>query len=49
MLKIWGRTNSVNVKKAMWCVEELGLRMNAPTRACRYSRYALRRSTTTRA
>ena len=25
MLKIWGRTNSVNVKKAMWCVEELGL------------------------
>jgi glutathione S-transferase len=25
MLKIWGRTNSVNVKKAMWCVAELGL------------------------
>ena len=25
MLKIWGRTNSVNVKKALWCVEELGL------------------------
>ena len=25
MLKIWGRVNSVNVKKAMWCVEELGL------------------------
>jgi glutathione S-transferase len=26
MLKIWGRTNSVNVKKAMWAVEELGLK-----------------------
>ncbi|TAK42767.1 MAG: glutathione S-transferase [Betaproteobacteria bacterium] len=26
MLKIWGRTNSVNVKKALWCLEELGLR-----------------------
>lgn len=26
MLKIWGRTNSVNVKKALWCAEELGLR-----------------------
>jgi glutathione S-transferase len=25
MLRIWGRTNSVNVKKAMWCVQELGL------------------------
>ena len=25
MLKIWGRTNSVNVKKALWCIEELGL------------------------
>ena len=25
MLKIWGRTNSVNVKKALWCVEELAL------------------------
>ena len=26
MLKVWGRTNSVNVKKALWCIEELGLR-----------------------
>lgn len=26
MLRIWGRTNSVNVKKALWCAEELGLR-----------------------
>lgn len=26
MLKIWGRTNSVNVKKALWCIEELGLK-----------------------
>jgi glutathione S-transferase len=25
MLKIWGRNNSVNVKKALWCLEELGL------------------------
>jgi glutathione S-transferase len=25
MLKIWGRANSVNVKKALWCIEELGL------------------------
>lgn len=25
MLKIWGRANSVNVKKALWCLEELGL------------------------
>jgi len=27
MLKIWGRVNSVNVKKAMWCVQELGLKV----------------------
>jgi glutathione S-transferase len=26
MLKIWGRTNSVNVKKALWVMEELGLK-----------------------
>ena len=26
MLKLWGRTNSVNVKKALWTIEELGLR-----------------------
>lgn len=25
MRKVWGRTNSVNVKKALWCLEELGL------------------------
>lgn len=25
MIRIWGRTNSVNVKKALWCLEELGL------------------------
>jgi len=25
MVKIWGRVNSVNVKKALWCLEELGL------------------------
>jgi glutathione S-transferase len=26
MLKIWGRGNSVNVKKALWAAEELGLK-----------------------
>jgi len=26
MLKIWGRANSVNVKKVLWCCEELGLK-----------------------
>jgi len=26
MLKIWGRTNSVNVKKVLWAADELGLR-----------------------
>jgi len=25
MLKLWGRTNSTNVKKALWCLEELGI------------------------
>ncbi len=25
MLKIWGRDNSVNVQKPLWCCEELGL------------------------
>jgi len=25
MLKIWGRANSVNVRKVLWCCEELGL------------------------
>ncbi len=25
MLKIWGRTNSINVQKAMWAIGELGL------------------------
>ena len=25
MLKIWGRINSTNVKKALWAAEELGL------------------------
>ena len=25
MLKIWGRANSVNVQKVMWCLDELGL------------------------
>jgi glutathione S-transferase len=26
MLKVWGRTNSVNVKKALWALEELGVK-----------------------
>lgn len=25
MLKIWGRKNSINVQKVLWCCEELGL------------------------
>jgi glutathione S-transferase len=25
MLKIWGRTNSINVQKALWCLDELKL------------------------
>jgi len=25
MLKIWGRKNSSNVRKVLWCAEELGL------------------------
>ncbi len=25
MLTLWGRTNSINVQKAHWCIEELGL------------------------
>jgi glutathione S-transferase len=25
MLRVWGRVNSVNVKKVMWCVGELGV------------------------
>ena len=25
MLKIWGRNNSVNVQKVLWCCEEMGL------------------------
>jgi len=32
MLKLWGRVNSVNVKKVLWLLEELGLpydRVNA--------------------
>ena len=26
MLRLWGRVNSVNVKKALWVIEELGLK-----------------------
>ncbi len=25
MLRIWGRTNSINVQKALWCMTEIGL------------------------
>ena len=25
MLKIWGRTNSINVMKVLWCLEELDM------------------------
>ena len=33
MLKIWGRVNSVNVKKVLWAAEELGLNTSASTPA----------------
>jgi glutathione S-transferase len=26
MLKIWGRSNSINVQKVLWCCEEMGLK-----------------------
>lgn len=29
MLKIWGRKNSSNVRKALWCAEEMGLAYEA--------------------
>lgn len=25
MLTVWGRDNSINVKKVLWCLEELGV------------------------
>jgi glutathione S-transferase len=25
MLKIWGRLSSINVRKVVWCAQELGL------------------------
>lgn len=25
MLTVWGRNNSTNVKKVLWCLEELGI------------------------
>ena len=28
MLRIWGRTNSINVQKVLWCCGELGLEFN---------------------
>jgi len=28
MLVVWGRNNSVNVQKALWCCEEIGLQYN---------------------
>jgi len=28
MLKIWGRTNSINVQKVLWCCSELNLKYN---------------------
>jgi glutathione S-transferase len=28
MLKIWGRANSINVQKVLWCCGELGLQFD---------------------
>jgi glutathione S-transferase len=36
MLKIWGRTNSVNVKKALWCLDELGLKFERSDAGMQY-------------
>jgi glutathione S-transferase len=35
MLTIWGRPNSVNVQKVLWCCEEIGLRTSASMPAAR--------------
>lgn len=32
-LTIWGRANSVNVQKVLWCLTELGLPISASTPA----------------
>ena len=34
-LTIWGRANSVNVQKVLWCAEELGISYSASTPAWR--------------
>jgi glutathione S-transferase len=39
MLKIWGRANSINVQKALWCCGELDLqydRIHAGNKVRRY-------------
>ena len=28
MLRIWGRTNSINVQKVLWCLAEIGIDMS---------------------
>ena len=28
MLKIWGRISSINVRKVVWCAQELGLALH---------------------
>ena len=41
MITVWGRKNSSNVKKVLWCLTELGLTLSAERcgRAVRWSRY----------
>ncbi len=38
MLKIWGRTNSVNVQKVLWCLAELDVPYERIERGSRTAR-----------
>jgi glutathione S-transferase len=38
MLKIWGRANSVNVQKVLWCCDELGLSFERVDAGLQYGR-----------
>ncbi len=38
MLKIWGRANSVNVQKVLWCCDELGLPFERVDAGLQYGR-----------
>ena len=42
MLKIWGRTNSTNVKKALWAAEEVGFLTKTSLREAPMASYPIR-------